>query len=91
VRFWLARVSAALAAFSSRARLAQLLALAQARSEVQSVPRCGDEMFFRPRHRSGICQYGEGRGSSYSRSGKGRWNDGGKDRQRRVVHRHTGL
>ena len=44
VRFWLARVSAALAAFSSRARLAQLLALAQARSEVQSVPRCGDEM-----------------------------------------------
>ena len=44
VRFWLARVLAALAAFSSRARLAQLLALAQARLEVPSVPRCGDEM-----------------------------------------------
>lgn len=45
VRFWLARVSVALAAFSSRARLAQLLALAQAQSEVPSVPRYGDEMF----------------------------------------------
>jgi len=45
VQFWLARVSAALAAFSSRGRLAELLALAQARSEVPSVPRCGDEMF----------------------------------------------
>jgi hypothetical protein len=45
----------------------------------------------RPRHRSGICQYGEGRRSSHGRSGKGRWNDGGKDRQRRVVHRYTRL
>ena len=45
----------------------------------------------RPRHRSGICQYGEGRRSSHGRSGKGRWNDSGKDRQRRVVHRYTRL
>jgi hypothetical protein len=45
VRFWLARVSAALAAFWLRARLAQLLALAPARSEVPSAPRCGDKMF----------------------------------------------
>ena len=34
-----------LAASSSQGRLAQSLALAQARSEVRSVPRCGDEMF----------------------------------------------
>jgi hypothetical protein len=34
-----------LAASSSQAHLAQSLALAQARSEVPSVPRCGDEMF----------------------------------------------
>jgi hypothetical protein len=45
----------------------------------------------RPRHRSGICQYGEGRRSSHGGSGKGRWNNGGKDRQRRVVHRYTRL
>ena len=45
----------------------------------------------RPRCRSGTCQYGEGRRSSHGRSGKGRWNDGGKDRQRRVVHRYTRL
>jgi hypothetical protein len=34
-----------LAASSSQAHLAQSLALAQARSEVPSVPRYGDEMF----------------------------------------------
>jgi hypothetical protein len=42
---WLARASVGLAASSSQAHLAQSLALAQARSEVPSVPRCGDEMF----------------------------------------------
>ena len=46
----------------------------------------------RPRHRSGSARSGEGRRSSHGRAcGKGRWNDGGKDRQRRVVHRYTRL
>jgi hypothetical protein len=39
VRFWLAPVSVALAAFSSLARLVQLLALAQAQLEVLSARR----------------------------------------------------
>ena len=45
MQLWLARASVGLAASSSQAHLAQSLALAQARSEVPSVPRCGDEMF----------------------------------------------
>jgi hypothetical protein len=44
-QLWLARASVGLAASSSQAHLAQSLALAQARSEVRWVPRCGDEMF----------------------------------------------
>jgi hypothetical protein len=38
-RFWLARVSVALAAFSSRDRLAQLLALVQAQSAEPLAPQ----------------------------------------------------